>query len=562
MALPFALTYFNNTWIFVKPIFIDRWIYSGFHMHLQSLLRTWGYTYYASRTPWDVLGWAVHRILPTEPALYVLHFLVFYVSAFSLYFAVLTLFSSRLAALTTVLLLATQSEFLTATGWDYVDGAYTACILVSLAAVALGATRKRYHVAAFVWGVAITTTVSLYILMLVLIPAEVVLVLLLNRMRHRHSVGVFALWVFAGICAAAIFYGCVNRLAGGPYLYFMGQILALHGVAAKRPEWFMPLHEWIGYATWLLIPLAIALMSVVVVVRHAVSSLRCLRKGTGNAESTLFVVCAAYLAACLSFVILALNHFAVLELDDKINALLPFAFVCVGGALALAARTFPNLYTVPFSIMVVAVTLLPWFLSSVTRFLPIPQAFLGLHNEIAWILGDGILLCIAAVLPRILIAPQVYMLAVILFTCIGFGGADTDMMQFVPNPYYKQGTLAVFQAMEQVQPYDRDARARFWFDNHDKYVGLERDVVSSYLYGPALINEHFPSLVSWTGETVTFRPGDRVIFLTSGSDPLARADQTVAHQRVFFQQVVREHVTRPGIDFEFIVTDVRSLDER
>ena len=68
--------------------------------------------------PWNALGYAAHRLLNAEHALYALHIFVFYVAAFSLYSAVSTIFANRSAAFAATMLLGTNSWFLVTMGWD------------------------------------------------------------------------------------------------------------------------------------------------------------------------------------------------------------------------------------------------------------------------------------------------------------------------------------------------------------------------------------------------------------------------------------------------------------
>src|ERR1700719_5427288 len=132
LSLPFLLLRINDSWIFHYPVSIDAWVYSGFQLHLREFLTAFGGTYYASRVPWTVPGWLLHLIFSDEHALYVLHFGVFYLAAFSLYHAIGNIFANRAAAFTTALVMGTHAYFLVAVGWDYVDGYSIAWLLASL----------------------------------------------------------------------------------------------------------------------------------------------------------------------------------------------------------------------------------------------------------------------------------------------------------------------------------------------------------------------------------------------------------------------------------------------
>ena len=250
--LPFILLTINDTWIFSDVYGIDRWIYSGFHLHLPEFLKAFGDTYYASRVPWTVPGWLLHSALADAHALYVLHFAVFYLAVFSLYFTIRTIFANAAAACAAALLLGTQSYFLYAVGWDYVDGPSIAFLLGSFAAMASAAIHRRWRLAAVMWGVATSLAVSTYILLVVFVPVQIAMFLFLNRFRGKRPTLAVAALFFLGGAIATLCLGLINWLLGGHFLYFLAQINRIPIAASKRFKYYQPFEQWAWSAPWLL----------------------------------------------------------------------------------------------------------------------------------------------------------------------------------------------------------------------------------------------------------------------------------------------------------------------
>lgn len=546
-SLPFLLLWSNNTWLFVKPIFIDRWIYSGFHLHLRALLERYPYTYYASRAPWDISGAIAHHIFAPEMALYVLHFSVLYLAAFSMYAAALTIFESRIGALAAAILLVTEPYLLTSLGYDYVDGAYTACIVLSIASLSCAAIGRHWRAAAFVWGVGILLTVSLYILWVLLIPVEIVMFILLNRIAGKRAGWQVACSCVAGIIASGLLIGALNRFAGGPFLYFLGQIYALNGVSDNRANWYIPLASWIWNAQWLLTPAIAFVASIVCVI-----AFRPLR-------SRLWIAGSINVAAVGIFIGLEANHFIVLQYEDKVNAVLPFGILALGGLIARVSEKLSASMRGPLYAFVILLPLLPWLLNGTIELLPEPRRFQGDLVELIWV-AIGAALLIIGVLPfrsRFVTLSSV-VTALAFLSIVNFGSADTGLISFTHDPYYKQGTLAVFDASKELSQYDPHALARFWFNARDPEAALERDVNSTYLAAYSKLNENFPSLTDVNGNLSTVAAGDRVVILTSSGDPIPKADVAVSRQDLYFQPVAYRTISRPGVRFSFVVADVEA----
>lgn len=562
LLLPFVLLASNNTWIFPKLPYIDSWLYSGFHLHLHAFLERYSDTYYAARVPWTVLGWVVHSVLPTEWALYVLHFFVFYVAVFSIYHSTLTLFSSRLAALGSALLLATQPFVLNGLGWDYVDGPYSACMLLSIAALSATALRSRWQISAAVWGVATSLMISLYIMLVVFVPIEIGMFLFLNRWANRRAVVKVAGPFLAGAAGTILVLATVNRLVGGPFLYFLSQFTALPQVAGNRQLWMEPLSAWVGSAQWLIVPTLVAAFCVgpiVLGIRKFLAASRSVAL-EANTDTALFVVALACIAWSCVFIVLQANHFEVLQVRDNINGLLPVDYLVVGGILAGIARKLTQPAHFAFTALSVVLILAPWLLSAAGVIVPPPDSFEGLGNEAIWIAAGLLLLAGISLLPSRAgyLVVCLFLAEVAVGAAAGFDASHRDgMIAFPSEPLYKQQTLAVFDASQQIGKYDEDAGARFWFNTRDPQIAVERAVNDTYLAAYSLVNDKFPNLTGADGQLASILPGDRIVFLVPRGNPIPRANAALSKWRMSFHAVAYRTIARPGVNFEFVIADAQ-----
>lgn len=555
-AFPFVLTWLNNTWIFVRPYSIDRWLYSGLHLHLPEMLRYYWWTYYASRAPWNIVGWAIHRVLPVEPALYVLHFGVFYLGVLSLYFAVLRLFSNRAVALMCAMFLATQSEFLTAAGWDYVDGFYAACLLLGFAAMVSVVERTRWRAAAALWGCASALVISTFAPWVVLVAIQALMFIVLNARVGRRPIWNVVGYFLSGAIGTVVLIGLANRLLGGPFLYFIPQITAVVPVAVNRPKIYAPLQDYIWTAPYLIVPAAAAAYALFYIVRSIIAN-----EHRDVDPRVHVVMLGALVAFCIFVVVQEAFHFEILQFSEYVNALLPFSFMAIAGALAVGAKQLlPRTENMLAWCTGIAV-FIPWTLSTLS-IVPGPSSgFGGMFFECVW----TSMLIAALVIVRWLPSAG-YLLSIACLTVLGYGVTGNhlyvQLMSFPPNPLYREETLAIFKASDQIGRYDTDLRARFWLNAKDSAYEMERAVNSTFLAAYSKVNEDFPSLIDADGTSSQIEPGDRIVILTSMGRAVERAERTLSALHVKLTPIADQRVGSSSVHFNFVIADASLIEPR
>ena len=235
------------------------------------------------------------------------------------------------------------------------------------------------------------------------------------------------------------------------------------------------------------------------------------------------------------------------------NALLPFAFLTVGGAIAAADVKISRRSMLTLTCTTYGVALAPWALSAFRVISTNSQLFDGIVLGIAWSLFSCCVLLLGLLAPR-----SGLLLTVGLFTILGFevgGSPDTARMSIPANPAFKQQTLAVFDASKFVGKYDQNGAARFWFDANDSFAVLERDVNSTYLSAYTKINDRFPDPRA-ANAVQPIQPGDRIVIMTSKAiDPIVLADRSLAARHVVLKEVANEEIRRPGVAFRVVIAD-------
>jgi hypothetical protein len=381
--------------------------------------------------------------------------------------------------------------------------------------------------------------------------------LFLNRLGGKRPVLATAVLFTIGGVATMLFLGLINWLLDGEFLYILNQIRAVHEVVEVRTKYVLAILDWVWSAPWLLVATMTFAFSCAYVLRHARFALKKIRLGEsdGDPKILLFICCLANIVASFTYVGLAADDFPVLQLSYFADALYPFAYLTIGGALAVLIKPSGQTRQFWFLLAAALIALVPWVLATLKHIFPPRQdLFYGPILELSWIMAGSLLLLLLVQRPSRLTGGTLVML---FFSVVNLG-APTWQLGYPPNPAFKQQVLAVFDASRAVSRYNPFARARFWYDKNDPQATLLRGVASTYLWRPSLVNEEFPKLVAEGSDQSSVNPGERIFLLTSkNEDPVALANAAVSDQNLFFEQVARIAIHRPGVAFTIFVTDVK-----
>jgi hypothetical protein len=251
-------------WIFT-PDGNDQWIYHGYFLHLKHHIAAFDGLYYGTRLAWILPGYIAHSLLPTLVANTVLRVILYWTSVVSVFFFIRRFYGTRCGLISSLLLCA-NPDFLSAVGWDYVDGAGIAYALLGFeelgAAIASHNFPRAAVLRAGLAGVAFAGAVHSTIFLLIL--AAPIMILLVGRAGRRAVplgtytlLGGLFLTTCLGLCSLAL---------GGRFLFFAPSLNAGISIIKVNPFYVDP-SIWISEAWWLVIPSAISLATLATIPR-------------------------------------------------------------------------------------------------------------------------------------------------------------------------------------------------------------------------------------------------------------------------------------------------------
>lgn len=509
--LPLGLLLLNHEWIFPGPA-RDPWIYYGFFRGLPEYMRSFTGSYFASRLSVILPGWLVYRVFSSLAANVVLHVLLFWLATLSFHAAVSRIFGRR-AALLATLLLACHPFFLDAIGGNYVDGFGLAYVLAGYAVVTRAAGpdgRRRDLVLA---GGLATACVSANLFYAVFLPFLALHYLVLRASRGGMPLLEGGLCATAGAAGAGLVFSLSSKLLGGRYLYFLGSTSFAQTFRNQVNPFKRPPGEWLPAATWLVLPVLVALSAAVFLVRLV-------RRRDADP-------CRLLAYAQIQF-LLFLAMLVAWQAGDKVPALqhsyyasllLPSLFLALAGQLApvlenLAPRRFVLAGSGAAALLALSV-----FLAS-----PLSPP--------AGPASSGTIVAVAAGLPAILIvaAGRRDAAAALLLTLSLATSQTLSHRQFGQDPR-RSGygeKLALFRQIDESvtawRRVDASGALHFWFDAQEP-PGLLYDLVASTsLWGARLVSTRFPELPGpRTPMGRPLGPGLRIAILSQQPAALDRA---------------------------------------
>jgi hypothetical protein len=556
IILPAMLLVFNRAWVFTSTGTLDPWIYAGYQMHPTRLWHEFPTAYYGSRVPWILFGWTVHRIAGPEASLYILALTLFYVSTFSLYYAIRRTFDNAIAGFAIACLLGTNSWFLWAIGWDYIDGPMIALILLSLAAITGTAKGRRWRVASVLFGAATAATIALFTPNLYLLPIFAGMFLGLNYFGSRRPILTVALLWGAGFVMTFLALCLATWALGGTFLFFMAQVGASFNLLSLRsamPSW----SAWFWSAPWLLVPAFAFLTSLALLAVRGASVLSALRRDDRepaiSVGGNLLVIAAGCVVLTLGFAFMEAMHLGMLLVSYHANELYPNAFLVFGACLAATKSRMQKSYPLSIATAAVALSLAPWALRSLPRFnVPLSQAaqtiiyapflvFSGKLIEPLW-MAAGAALVLGTFLSRKVFVPigMIGFMSLVGATTLGYssisGAEETAMRNRALSLYDIAGII------DKVEP---QRRLPIWWEKSDPLW-------------PLLVSLGEMMYIEWDPlhRPPTVAPGDRLIFLSSNGTLSATEEHLLKRQHLSTVPVVQQRVQRGAVGIDVAIADI------
>jgi hypothetical protein len=498
--LPTSLAIFNAYWAFTptQAGWIDPWLYTSYFLHLKTQLLAFPTAYYGDRLSDTIPGWALYHLFGPWVGNYVFKLSLIYTALFAMYFTISRLFDRRVA-LFSGLLICAQPYFLTAFGWDYVDGiGITYCSLAILFTFR-AAQSKRYKLSLFLAGVFCNFLITSHFLWLNLVWIIPLGYLWANQLGSRHSIwksaAIFALGfltAFAAFCG--IYYGLTGR-----WFYLANNLShTLNGFGAAQKV-NAPLSSWLKWSIWMAQYNAIILIALWLLFRKGIERQQrlCLFLFVvayatiwgWQAVQFPFVMLSFYTSFLFPFYALALGvicHHGLNGLTDRAYGLVIGLCLAINSILYLLADTWYRIgpmlqysgsWLYGHEMITLSVVLL-------IATIPVCVSYLNRSWTLS-ILLTGVLIVYAA---QLTLRPR--------------QGWFTGSGEFTN----KEGFRLVLDADAWITQRQPDRKLLWWSDQREPRQGILFGVTSLYLWGWSLLNQTLPELPLKDAEKLSVQP--------------------------------------------------------
>jgi hypothetical protein len=247
---------------------IDPWLYTALWTNFDQIYEAFAGTYYISRLPWIVPGYALNGIFDARSAALVLHATYFLAGGVFFYVLCRRWLGVAAAAIGYVALIGSQMYF-NAHRWDYQEGGVLT-YMIGAYAFSLVRTRSSLLRAASLglggaFAAAMVTTRILDVAYLVGLPLLYVAVTAglprserLNQAARDVAAFAVGAMVLLGAC------GLFARLHGEDFLFFMPQVRVVQSSSGGYNQ--LPVDVWLPISPYFWVPLFVLLFSAVVFV--------------------------------------------------------------------------------------------------------------------------------------------------------------------------------------------------------------------------------------------------------------------------------------------------------
>jgi len=334
---PLALALSNPKWMY-NITWNDPYIYLGAFLRLPEQLRDWGDLYFYSRLAFILPGYLAYRLLPPLAANAALD-LGYYYASIGMLYVLLRRQAGERAALFTALAAGGYSHFLTAIGWDYVDGAGGMYLLLAVWAVSRAMSSARPRVWMFSAGLALGASVHTHFFTLTFWPVVGLYLLLAwpSDWPRWRLLGA-GLSAAAGIALVTAMLALSSKALGGRLEFFMSTYYFLRAIAglSTNPWVSTPLVELLPSVAWLALP-AVAAAAVLGNLYRGIREWPIWRRSARGAFGLCYLV-----AVGLMLVVAIGGSTPVLSVEYYVSYLIPFIALAVGSLIAGALERMPR----------------------------------------------------------------------------------------------------------------------------------------------------------------------------------------------------------------------------
>ncbi len=499
VALPALVLWHRDNALFTPAWFTDPWYYLGYFRTLVDFKRDlYPDAYFGSRLSWILPGFAIHWLFAPVIANFILHIGVHSVCSLS-FFATLRRCVGRRIAFLATLVFCLHPWLWAATGWDYVNGAGIAYLLLAMAALTRAAERADGRGNLVIAGASIAGMVYAHFLWLTLAPLLMIyyagLVWAWRRVPFPRLARDSTPWLALGFGMVTLALVAANyAVAGTVWFYGVSWSAAMRaaGVFTTAPGvWGAN-----GLEPWLWFPLIAATAAAVLL------PFRLLREAPGQVAPALLFSTQLLLAmAWMGY--LQSRGIAMLGFYHYAAYLIPFAFLASGALFWGAVDYMSERVYVLTCCAAAAGFAAVWYATPPAWMVP------ALHTALLGtvLVGGGLALGHR---------PAGTWLALAGLLCLSAHSLTQTAALHGSREQYRR----IMDERERVELARNHDRVRFWFDEREP--GSSEYAALNSLYLDARLSTAFPQ----DGCDVGVQPGTLIVV------PSVRADAAELARRV------------------------------
>ena len=520
--LPLILLLIKPQWIY-SGLEFDPWIYLGHMLNLSGHMHAFADQYAASRLSAILPGAILYSFLSPHLANAILHFSLYYLATFALYFISIHL-SGRREALVAAVFFGTNFFLIKTFGSDYVD-AYIIAYFLGAVSLLICKTEKFFYsdlqilcAGALAFGMFNSNITAIFF-----IPYLLILACLRSRTLFSIKQSSFKIGIFlVGFLLAFLALSLVGYLLNGRIWLLKPQLMFAASSAPNTSPFHSAMGNWLDQAYWLLIPALVICLVPVAALCSNITTLSLFR------SRIAIIQLLNYFYLVLLFLVLFLlqltGKYPIIQFWFYTNWIfLPLSFIVFG---TLLGRSLEK------------ISMRAWFVTlSVCLFACIFSIFAETRTSIQAILViffiASITVCslflwragpIACSLAIIIVFAASNLLAASNFRMrVAFPEEHAEALDIQQSfdSLKRESYGAIVQCANLANRIAPDANIWFWFDNKEKFAPIFNAIACTHWWGFRLINRDFPSLKSSTdmrGEPI--RSGSLIMILSQSGTSL------------------------------------------
>jgi len=527
---PIILLTISDSWIYSFTGNTDIWIYIGYFYNLVDELALAIPDYKATRSPFLIIGYVIHRLFSPFIANYVFHLGIYYISVFS-FFVIISLLFNKRSALFTTIALATYIPFLTTIGQNYPSGIAIMYMLLILLCFTLANKFKHYKILLFFSGIFIAGMIWSQLFTLIFLPFLTLYWLISNILNRQKNQIQQLFYIILGFVSLTCLLMIINYILTSN-LWFFYSNLTITNRLLNSNIYVKQGFNW-NSAVWLGLPISVAIGGIIFCINMV-------RRGFKHKDIVACFFQISLLCIIISYTIFEfILKQPILQIPFYGSLLLPIVFIAFGAQIQpslvlFTQRKFIQLFTLFCFLLVVQYA----FYSKI-NFIFFPFAL-----RLIRILLIGFF-AILLIYKRPMTTKK-FIGFLLCITIMWSGFAINDKYYFIFQPRgNKQHYLASISGAQYIQKNYNGFAGYYWYPD-DEQQEIYRSIISYFYWTRVLISENFPKLPDNPNR---IQPGMIITILSKSPDTLSQADKSLVELGYHSKLLKKEEFSDNSVHF-------------